>query len=147
MNRRLPSEASRLDTSTVSDARLARLWPTPGRTRVALSIKIREIQGVTVLELEGDFTLPSGYASLRERIKQLLADQRKKIVIDLARVAKIDSGGLGVLVEALVSVRKWSGELKLAHVSEQVRKLFLLTNLETFFEMYPTEEEARASFH
>ena len=114
---------------------------------MSFSIKTRESQGVAVLELRGALTLPEDYACLRAQVKELLATQKKKILMDMAKLDVIDSGGLGTLVEALVSIRKWGGELKLVHVEEKIKKPFLLTNLATFFEMHGSEEEALASFH
>lgn len=113
---------------------------------MSFNIKMRETQGVAVLELRGAFTLPEDYACLRAQVKELLAAEKKKILVDMAGLSSIDSGGIGTLVEALVSIRKWGGELKLVHVSEKIKKPFLLTNLATFFEMHASEEEALASF-
>lgn len=111
-----------------------------------MNINIRETQGVTLLELSGHFIAPEGCESVRKQVKQLLTTNQKNILLDLAKVTVIDSGGLGTLVESLVSTRRWGGELKLVNVTEKIRKPFVLTRLVTFFEMYENEAEALASF-
>ncbi len=111
-----------------------------------LSINVREIEGITLLELTGHFTAPEGYASVRKQVKQLLATNKTEILLDLAKVTVLDSGGLGTLVETFVSTRRRGGERKLVNVTEKIRKPFVLTRLVTFFEIYANEHEALASF-
>src|SRR5579875_2470624 len=58
----------------------------------------REVNGVTVIDLEGRIVLGEESNSFRERVKSLLAAGKKKIVLNLANVSYIDSAGLGTLV-------------------------------------------------
>ena len=111
-----------------------------------LSIKIRETQGVTVLDLKGKITLGEACDSLRELLKQLLAANKNKTLLNLAQITFIDAMGLGTLTRALVWARKKGGELKLAAPSKQVHRALEVTGLITAFEVYASEEEALASF-
>lgn len=113
---------------------------------MGLKINIRESQGVTILDLSGDFTSPQAYTGVREQVKQLLSTGQAKLIINLAEVRQLDSGGLGTLVEAATSVRKRARELRLANAPEKIKRVFILTNLASFFEMHDTEEQALASF-
>ena len=111
-----------------------------------MKISSREVQEVTVLDLSGDFSRRETYVSVRERVRGLLADDKKKILINLAGLERMDSGGLATLVEAFVSTRKQDGALKLVNVSDRIRKLLTLTKLVSLFEIHDTEEQALASF-
>jgi anti-sigma B factor antagonist len=62
---------------------------------MALKIAIREMDDVAVLALDGRIVLGEETSSLREQVKSLLGDGRKKIVLDLKNVTLIDSSGLG----------------------------------------------------
>lgn len=99
-----------------------------------------------ILTLSGQFTSPDGSTLVRDRIQQLLAGNQNRIILDLGKVTEIDSGGLGTLVQAQVSLRRWSGGLKLVNLTGKIMRPFELTRLTTFFEIYPTEKEALASF-
>lgn len=111
-----------------------------------MKINSKEVLGATVLELSGSFTEPEGYALVRHQVKQLLAVGRNRILLDLAKVSEIDSGGLGTLVEAQVSIRRRNGQMKLANLTPRVRKPFELTRLVSFFEMHESPDQALADF-
>lgn len=69
-----------------------------------------------------------------------------KIVIDLAAVDYVDSSALGVLVSGLKMMRNQKGKFKLCNLRGSVEKIFDITRLARFFEIYPSESEALASF-
>ena len=60
---------------------------------MALKISNREVDGVSVLELEGRIVLGEESNSLRETVKGLLAAGKKKVVLNMDRVTYIDSAG------------------------------------------------------
>lgn len=111
-----------------------------------LSINSKEVQAVTVLNLSGDLMSPAAYALLRDRVGELLARNRRKVLLHLNQIGQIDSGGLGNLVRVCVSSRKQGGEIKLANPSTTVRVALEFTGLIRMLEVYPTEQEALASF-
>ena len=111
-----------------------------------LSINAREVQAVTVLDLSGDFMSPEGHESLREHVKQLLARNKKHILLHLANVGQIDSGGLGTLVQVVVSSGKQGGKVKLLNPSAVIQVALEMTGLIRMLDVYPTEPEALASF-
>ena len=113
---------------------------------MALGINIRETQGIAVLELNGRLVLGQECDTLRNHVKQLLASNKKKIVLNLRKVNYSDSVGLGCLAAAFTSIRNQDGELKLIEPSKRVQEVLDLTRLNTIFEVYATEEDALASF-
>ena len=113
---------------------------------MALKMSQREVDGVTVVALDGRIVLGDGSALLRKTIGQLLEDNRTKILINLADVNYIDSSGIGELVHAYTSVRTRGGELKLLHLTKKVRDLLQITKLYTVFDVYSDESAAVRSF-
>lgn len=113
---------------------------------MALRIDIREPHGVAVLELRGRLVFGEECDCLRGQIKQLLAADKKRIVLNLEKVSYSDSAGLGCLAGAFTSVMKNGGELKLIRPSQKIQEVLNLTRLSAIFPVYATEEEALASF-
>lgn len=108
--------------------------------------RIYEKDGVTVLELKGTITLGGGDVTMRDRIKELLGQDRKKIVIDLGEVSFMDSTGLGELVAAYTTARHQQATLKLANLTRKIKDLLSITQLAAVFETYESLDEAIASF-
>ncbi len=73
-----------------------------------MSVKITnsEVDGVSVVELEGRIALGEETNSLREKLKSLVAAGKKEIVLNVGNIKYIDSTGLGTLVAAHLSAKK-----------------------------------------
>ena len=106
-----------------------------------------EIHGdVAVLYLKGNLMGGPEGMQVHEKVKSLLADKMKKIVIDLSKVKWMNSSGLGILMACMTSVQNAGGQLKISGATEKIKNLFMITKLITLFETYETAERAIASF-
>lgn len=90
--------------------------------------------------------LGEGDVHIRDRIKDLLADGQRRILLNLADVTYIDSAGLGTMISAYATVKREKGQLKLMNVTTRVKDLLAITKLITVFDTYDSEAEALASF-
>src|SRR5579864_1844582 len=106
----------------------------------------REMDGVTVLEIEGRIVLGEESNAFRERVKALLAAGKKKIVLNLAQVTYIDSAGLGTLVATFHSARSQGATLKLVNLGAKFKEVLQVTKLMTVFDTYENEAAAIQSF-
>jgi anti-sigma B factor antagonist len=113
---------------------------------VALKMTYREVDGVSVVALDGRIVLGEESNALREKVKSLIAEGKKKIVLNMANVTFIDSAGLGTLVAAHHSAKSQGAALKLAHLGAKFQEVLQITKLLTVFDVYNTEAEAVASF-
>ncbi len=111
-----------------------------------MSNRVYDKDGVTILELKGTITLGSGDVNMRDKIKELLGQGHKKIIIDLGEVSFMDSTGLGELVAAYTTARHQQATLKLAQLTKKIKDLLSITQLAAVFETYETLDEAIASF-
>jgi anti-sigma B factor antagonist len=111
-----------------------------------LAINPREHQGATVLDLRGRIVAGDECDTLRSTIKDLLAAEHPRIVLNMGEVIRIDSSGVGLLVEAVINTAKRGGELKLASLPKLVRGVLMVHKLLQAFEVYDSEELALASF-
>ena len=112
---------------------------------MALRVDTKELSGVTVVSISGRLTLGDD-SELRNRVKGLLAEGKKRLVLDLGDVSYMDSAGLGTLVAAYTSARNSGTDIKLANLSKKSDQLLSITKLLTVFEVHPTVEEAVNSF-
>ncbi len=111
-----------------------------------LVINEREERGVVVLGLNGRLVMGDEVKLLREKIRSLLAEHKKMILLNLAEVAYVDSSGIGTLVEGVVLTTTEGGRLKLANLQRMVYSALTLHKLTPAFQIFNSEEEALASF-
>jgi anti-sigma B factor antagonist len=112
-----------------------------------MQIEERVVSGVTILDLKGKITLGDGDEALKSKINQLTADNRKRILLNLADVPYIDSAGLGEVVRTYTTVSRQGGQLKLVNLTKRITDLLSITKLLTVFETFDSEGEALQSFN
>jgi anti-sigma B factor antagonist len=102
--------------------------------------------GVIVLELKGQ--LQSGVESIRlgQAMDALLSEKQTRVILDLTRTSKVDSAGLGKIVNCLSRLKTAGGVLHLAGVSEMVAGLLKMTKVDRLVKVYPTAAEAAQNF-
>src|SRR5262249_20715242 len=123
------------------DSQLRRVV-TPSRLEnvMVLSIVVSKANGVSVVHLSGAIYFGEESAALRRCVKDLLVPSRQ-IVLDLASVTHIDSGGLGTLVALHASAKKKGGEIKLANLTDHPKEALQITKLVTIFEIFDRVED------
>lgn len=112
---------------------------------MSFTIQAREVNGVTVLDLNGRLVLGEPATHLRDTIRSYGRDGAR-LVLNLAGVAYIDSAGMGELVGCHVTMRTVGGDMKVVHLHERVQVLLKLMRLHDMFHPFETEEEAILSF-
>ncbi|MGA9771185.1 MAG: STAS domain-containing protein [Blastocatellia bacterium] len=111
-----------------------------------MDIKERVVDGVSVLDLSGKIVLGEGDGQVRERIKDLLSDGQKKILLNLGDVTYVDSAGLGALISSYTTTKREGGQLKLVNLTKRIQDLLAITKLITVFDTYESEQEALESY-
>jgi len=113
---------------------------------MALQMVEKESRGVTVLELSGRVTLGEESGQLRTKVKDILAEGKKRLVLDLGNVTYIDSAGLGTLVAGYTSAQNQGAGMKLANLTKRFRDQLNITKLVTVFDVYASVDDAIKSF-
>ena len=113
---------------------------------MALTIASREVDGVTVLDLNGRITLGEGSVQLREAIRDLISKGSRTILLNMGDVNYIDSSGLGELVSAYTTAKNQGASVKLLNLTKKVKDVLQLTKLYTVFDVYEDEASAISSF-
>ena len=112
----------------------------------SLSITQREVRGAIVIDLEGKVLIGETNRQLHEALRQLVAEGKKRVILNLEKVVMIDSSGLGEIVAGFSTLVKAGGSLKLVNMPARVTDLMTVTKLYTVFDVYETEAEAIDSF-
>ena len=112
-----------------------------------MTIEERSSGGVIILDVRGPMTIEViGDMVLAEKVRPLLQEGHKQILLNLEGVPYLDTMGLCNVVEAYVTTKRQGGSLKLLHLTPHVRELLVITRLLTVFEAYDSEADAVASF-
>jgi len=111
-----------------------------------MTIKTREVGEVTILDLNGRLSVDDDVEELKAQVKRLLAEGKRKLLVNVDKLSYVDSSGVGILVRLLTSTKAAGGELKLARPTKVVRQIVTATGLMKVLEVFDNEEEAIASF-
>jgi len=111
-----------------------------------LKMTDREVGGVTVVALDGRIVLGEETNAFREKIKALLAEGKKKILLNLANITLIDSTGLGTLVSAHHSASTRGASVRLCNLGTKFQDVLQVTKLLTVFDVSDTEADGVRSF-
>lgn len=111
-----------------------------------LKLTKRTVDGILAIECKGRIVFGDETSLLRDEAKQAIAEGHKRIVLNLAEINYIDSGGLGTLVALHTTAHNAGGTIKLANLNKRVVDLLQVTKLLTVFEVYNSEYEALEAF-
>ncbi len=106
----------------------------------------KRVQDVTVLRFTQDSQLLAASLELNELANVIRLEKDTKVVIDLSKVSRIDSTGLGVLMNCYCHAVKNSGALKLLNPDAPVKKVLSITKMDSVLQTFEDETAAIASF-
>ncbi len=110
-----------------------------------MEITRRESGNIVILDINGEIDLYNA-PEIKDVIAKLIEEQKYYTIINLEKVSYIDSSGIGALISSLSNLKKYQGGLKIINVAGSVRKVFELTKLTSFFEIFDNEPGAIAAF-
>jgi anti-sigma B factor antagonist len=111
-----------------------------------LELNERQAGDVTILDMSGSVRMGEGAISLRNSIRGLNDEGKKKILLNLAGVKNIDSSGIGELIANYTTISRDGGQLKLLNLTDKIQNLLVITKLLTVFDSFDNEAEALSSF-
>jgi anti-sigma B factor antagonist len=112
-----------------------------------MQISQRTVGDVVIVDVSGKITLgEGGDVVLKDKMRSLIQQGNKKLLLNLGDVSYVDSAGLGEIVQAYATVNKDGGKLKLLNITKRIKDLLSITKLLTVFDTFDNEAEAVASF-
>jgi len=109
-------------------------------------MKQRQVGNIVVLSPKGYLTGGDETEELEQTIKTLGDGGNRNLVINLGETQHLNSTALGVLISAHSNYVRRGGQMKLCSVDKRIENIFVITKLSLVFDVYPTEEQAIASF-
>ena len=113
---------------------------------MSLELSRRLVGDVTVITCTGRIVLGKESESLQACLDETLP-MNTHVLLHLAGVEFVDSGGLGLLVRYLTRAQNAGGALKLCALSSKVDDVLRITRLKPVFQIYATEAESIADVH
>jgi anti-sigma B factor antagonist len=110
------------------------------------TVERKRINDVTVLSFAQGTQLLAASLELTELSKAIRLESDTKVLIDLSRVSRIDSTGLGVLMNCYCHAVKNAGALKLLNPDAPVRRVLSLTKIDSVLQTFEDEAAAIESF-
>jgi len=116
-----------------------------------MEITHKRMNRVDLIQISGRLDAMQAPA-LKQKIEELFAEGRYRIVLDLSALEYVASPGLRVLIEARKKARDWKitdlegGDIRLAGLPSRIREVFDLTGFTSLFEIYANATEAVGSF-
>jgi len=108
---------------------------------------IKEQQNdIFIMHLKGDVMGGPEAVQINDEINQMIDAGNLKVVMDLGDVGRMNSSGLGILINALSTYKHNGGDLKLACITPSLQNIMKITRLNDIFESYDTAAAAIASF-
>jgi len=109
-----------------------------------MEFRLQTDNDIMIIALRGRLDIDSS-----DMLKQAFADwttSTKKFVFDCSELEFLDSTGLGILLMCLKQTMKEDGDIRLACLNETVRMVLEITRADDIFQLFPTVEQAVASF-
>lgn len=102
--------------------------------------------GVVVLELKGPLQMGVECKQLELAFDELLREKQTRVVLDFTGITKLDSGGLGKVVNCFSRLKKAGGAMRLAGVQGMIDNVLKITLVDRLMKVYPTALEASENF-
>ena len=95
---------------------------------MTVTISSREA-GATRIAIEGELDTMT-VSDLRSQIDKLIANEPKRVEVDLAALRMLDSSGVGALVSLYKRVRAYGGQVVMVGLRDQPLAIFRLLRLD-----------------
>jgi anti-anti-sigma factor len=113
---------------------------------VGLQISIRTSGDVTILDLRGRSTIDGESELLDNRLRKLIANGVRRVLLNLTDLTQVDSSGVGVIIDTYVSLKDQGGDLKLLCPRGRVREVLRVLRLLEIISYFENETKALVSF-
>jgi anti-sigma B factor antagonist len=110
------------------------------------AVERRRVNDVTIFNFAPGTQLLAASLELAELTKAVRLETDTKVLIDLSKVSRIDSTGLGVLMNCYCHAVRNAGVLKLLKPDAPVRRVLSVTKIDSVLQTFEDEAAAIESF-
>lgn len=101
--------------------------------------------GITVLELIGRLTLGNVLMDAEHKVKAMIESGARKMILDLTKLAGLDSAGIGFLVYISGEIERARGKMCVIGANERVTQIFAITHIDKVVLIEQTRDAAVAA--
>ncbi len=112
----------------------------------ASNLSWKQTGGVSILHFRANAELTQSARELEQLRREVLEQSDSRVIIDLSRVTKIDSAGLGQLMGCYSHLVRNAGSMKILNARPEVRRLLDMTGISALLPHYRDELDAMRSF-
>lgn len=106
------------------------------------SFTIIEENSIILLKLSGRILDNEQTSRLLLEVDSNLSDKVNKIVLDIEQMEYMNSNGLNCFIQLLTKARNMGGDVVIVNVPEKIKKLLLISKLNTVFTIKDNVEQA-----
>ena len=110
-----------------------------------MQLNTRLNENIIIIDITGEVDLYNS-PNIKDMIIDKMNSGYKKIVLNLNDVSYIDSSGIGTLIYCRTTLNQANGQLKIINIKDSVKRIFELTRLVNYFNVFDSEEAAIKSF-
>jgi anti-anti-sigma factor len=102
--------------------------------------------GIIVLELSGPLQMGVECKQLELALDEILRANHTRVILDLSGLTKLDSSGLGKIVNCFSRLKTAGGSLRLTGSTGMIDGVLKLAHADRFLKCYPSALAAAESF-
>ncbi|MFY7842942.1 MAG: STAS domain-containing protein [Rhabdochlamydiaceae bacterium] len=110
-----------------------------------LITSINKINSVYDLSLEGRLDASSS-SDLGEKLKNILSSPHVKVVVDCSNLNYLSSAGMRFFLMSTKTIKANFGQICFCHFQPDVMEIIKMAGFESILKIFPTKDEALASF-
>ena len=101
---------------------------------------------IVFFKLSGKIMSKDDALTLLEEVDHSTMNSKVNFILNLAKITHINSSGLNTLINILTKSRNAGGDTVICSLNEKISKLFLITKLNTLFNISEDENSAQKLF-
>lgn len=101
--------------------------------------------GATIFTIDGRLS-PEETQELEKKVLEVVDSDSKRLLFDFSELEYINSSGLRVLVMAYQRMKQAQGQVAICNIRDYILEVFEISGYDKIFAIYPSRDEALASF-
>ncbi len=110
-----------------------------------MKIATNGVKNVNIVICAGDLNATS-MVRLKHRLARLIQQNRRRLILDLAKAKRADCSGLGILMERIQKIRAMHGDVRLVNLQPRVSETFDRMGINRFVESFSSKADAVRSY-
>jgi anti-sigma B factor antagonist len=112
-----------------------------------MKFSVRTVEKTVVFDLKGGLEGGPESVKVRDAVLERLEKGERKFILNLDKVAFVNSTGIGIITAIYTSITNAGGRMKISNANEKVSRVMMVTRLLGVFDSYYHENDALKAFN